>query len=83
MKVLSVEKTTYMVEGGEEPCWVVSNGYTIVRIAPCYHPIGRTTIILTEFLDGDFNSEEEWDMDFDSIDKSSAIKIANRFSVYL
>lgn len=83
MKLLSVEKTTYDVDGCKEPCWVVSNGYTIVRIAPCYHLVGRNTIVLTEFLDGDFNSEEEWDMDFDSIDKSSAIKIANRFSVYL
>lgn len=81
--MLEVKKTTYEVDGCEEPCWEVTNGYTMVRIAPFYHYIGHDTIMLSEYLDGEFNSDEEWDYDFDELTRSDAIVLAKRFSVYL
>lgn len=81
--MLEVKKTTYEVDGCKEPCWEVSNGYTIVRIAPFYHYIGHDTIILSEYLDGEFNSDEEWDYDFGELTQSDAIALAKQFSVYL
>ena len=81
--MLEVKKTTYEVEGCKESCWEVSNGYTMVRIAPYYHYIGDNTILCTEYLDGDFNSQEEWERDFDSLDEREVLEIAKEFSVYL
>lgn len=81
--MVEVKKTTYMVDGCEEPCWEVSNGYTMVRIAPFYHYIGHDTIILSEYLDGEFNSDEEWDYDFGELTQSDAIALVKQFSVYL
>lgn len=81
--MLEVKKTTYMVDGCKEPCWEVSNGYTIVRIAPFYHYIGHDTITLLEYLGGEFNSVEEWDYDFGELTQSDAIVLAKQFSVYL
>lgn len=81
--MLEVKKTTYMVDGCEEPCWEVSNGYTIVRIAPFYHYIGHDTIILSEYLDGEFNSDEEWDYDFGELNQNDVLRLAKKFSVYL
>ena len=65
--MLEAKKTTYMVDGCEEPCWEVSNGYTMVRIAKYYHYIGDDTMILTEYLDGEWNNQEEWSESFDSL----------------
>lgn len=65
--MIEVNKTTYLVEGCQEPCFEVSDGYTMVRIAKMYHYIGRDTLVLTEYLDGEFNSSDEWDGDFDSM----------------
>lgn len=81
--MITVKKTTYFVEGCNEPCWEVSDGYTMVRIAPYYHYIGDNTIVCTEYLDGDWNNQEEWERDFDSLDEREALEIAKRFSVYL
>lgn len=81
--MLEVKKTTYMVEGCEEPCWEVTNGYTTVRIAPCYHYIGHDTILLTEYLDDNFNCEEEWDYTFGGLNQNDVIVLAKQFSVYL
>lgn len=81
--MLEVKKTTYEVDGCKEPCWEVSNGYTIVRIAPFYHYIGHDTIMLSEYLDGEFNSDEEWDYDFDELSQNDVLRLAKRFSVYL
>lgn len=81
--MLEAKKTTYLVDGCEEPCWEVSNGYTIVRIAPFYHYIGHDTIMLSEYLDGEFNSDEEWDYDFGELNQNNVLRLAKRFSVYL
>jgi hypothetical protein len=81
--MLEVKKTTYEVDGCEEPCWEVSNGYTMVRIAPFYYYIGHSTIMLSEYLGGEFNSNEEWDYDFEELTQSDAIALAKQFSVYL
>lgn len=81
--MLEVKKTTYVVDGCEEPCWEVSNGYTIVRIAQFYHYIGHDTIMLSEYLDGEFNSDEEWDYDFDELNQNDVLRLAKQFSVYL
>ena len=81
--MITVKKTTYEVEGCKEPCFEVSDGYTMVRIAKMYHLIGKNTLIVKEYLDGDYNSSEELDGDFDSLTPSSAKNIAQKFSVYL
>lgn len=81
--MLEVKKTTYVDEGCEEPCWEVTNGYTMVRIAPSYHYIGHDTIMLSEYLGSEFNSNEEWDYDFEELTQSDAIALAKQFSLYL
>jgi len=81
--MITVKKTTYEVEGCKEPCFEVTDGYTMVRIAKMYHLIGKNTLIVKEYLDGDYNSSEEFDGDFDSLTPSSAKNIAQKFSVYL
>lgn len=80
---LEVKKTTYEVEGYEEPCWEVSNGYTMVRISKMYRLAGKPSILLTEFLDGEWNDSEEWNGDFDGLDSFFAERMAKQYSVYL
>ena len=81
--IATAKRTTYKVDGSYEPCIEVTDGYTMVRIAPYYHYYGETTILITEYLDGEFNSQEEWDYDYDCLDCKEAIIIAKRYSVYL
>lgn len=82
--MIEVKKTTYMVEGCKEPCFEVTNGFTMVRIAPVYHLLRRNSILLTEYIDGDYNSEEEnLDYEFDEIDEDLAKELATKYSVYL
>lgn len=81
--MIEVKKTTYEVEGCEEPCFEVTDGFTMVRIAKMYHYIGNDTLIITEFLDGDFNSSDEWTGDFDALSKADAKRLAQKYSVYL
>jgi hypothetical protein len=81
--MLEVKKTTYMVDGCEEPCWEVSNGYTMIRISKLYRIIGRPSIQITEFLGGEWNSCEEFDADFDELDSFFAERMAKQYSVYL
>lgn len=81
--MLEIKKTTYMVEGCEEPCWEVSNGYTMVRISKLYRLVGRPTILLTEYLGGDWNGNEEFEADFDGLDEFFAERMARQYSVYL
>lgn len=84
MSELKVDWTTVVVDGCEEDCVEVSNGYTMVRIQRMYHYIGNDTTLFTEYLDGEYNNNEEWSMDFDDIrDDLTAIEIAKEFSVYL
>ena len=81
--MIEVKKTTYEVEGCEEPCFEVTDGFTMVRIAKMYHYIGKDTLILTEYLDGKYNSSDEWTGDFDSLTHAKAKKIAQAYSAYL
>lgn len=81
--MIEVNKTTYLVEGCQEPCFEVSDGYTMVRIAKYYHYIGKNTLILSEYIDGEWNSSDEWDGDFDSLSESDAKALAKKYSVYL
>lgn len=81
--MVKVEKTTYEVEGSTEPCFEVSDGFTMVRIAKMYHYIGKNTLIIKEYVDGEYNSSDEWDGDFDELSDSEAKRIAQKYSVYL
>lgn len=80
---MKVKKTTFMVDGVYEPCIEVTDGCTIVRISKCYHLIGNDTLFMREIIDGDFNNEEEWKGDFDSITEADAIRMAKEFSAYI
>lgn len=81
--MITVNKTTYLVEGCQEPCFEVSDGSTMVRIAKMYHYIGRDTLAISEYLDGEWNGSEEQNGDFDSLTEKDAKRIAKEFSVYL
>ena len=81
--MIEVKKTTYEVEGCEEHCFEVTDGFTMVRIAKMYHYIGKDTLILTEYLDGKYNSSDEWTGDFDSLTPAKAKKIAQAYSAYM
>lgn len=83
MGTIEINRTTYNVEGLCEPCIEISNGYTMVRISKCYHYIGKDSLYLTEYLDGDFNAREEVDGDFESLTGNDALSLAKKFSVYL
>ena len=81
--MIEVKKTTYEVEGCTEPCFEVTDGFTMVRIAKMYHYIGKDTLIIKEYVDGDYNSSDEWTGDFDSLTTAKAKKIAQAYSAYL
>lgn len=81
--MIEVKKTTYLVDGIQEPCYEVSDDYAMVRIAKCYHMVGRDTLYLTEYLDGEWNGSDEWDGDFDALHDFDAKRLAKQFSVYL
>lgn len=83
MENIKVTRTTYMVEGMNEPCIEVSDGFTMVRISKCYHYIGKDALYLTEYFDGDFNNKEEWKGDFDRLTDGEAVSLAKRFSIYI
>ena len=83
MEAIEINRTTYNVEGSCEPCIDVSNGYTMVRISKCYHYIGKDSLYLTEYLDGEFNAREEVEGDFDSLTGNDVLSLAKKFSVYL
>lgn len=80
---IKVKKTTYMVDGCKEKCFEVTNGSVMVRIAKLYHFVGRDSLIMKEYIDGEFNSSEEWNGDFDSLTKKDAKRLALQFSIYL
>ena len=81
--MITVKKTTYEVDGCEESCFEVSDGFTMVRIAKMYHVIGKDTIIIKEYVGGDYNSSEEWSGDFDSLTLEKAKQVAQSYSAYL
>lgn len=81
--MVKVKKTTYEVEGCKEPCFEVSDGHTMVRIAKMYHYLGKNTLIIKEYYDGEYNSSDEWTGDFDKLTPAKAKQIALKYSVYL
>lgn len=83
MSNLEVNRTTFKVEGVDEPCIIVSNGYTEVRISKCYHFMGRDSLYMRESLGSEYNNEEEWVGEFDLLSDYDAIELAKQFSVYL
>ncbi len=80
---LKVERTTFEVDGTNEPCIMVGEGFAQVRISKCYHYIGSDSIYVREILDGDFNAEDEYRVDFDSLTDDDARRIAREFSAYV
>ena len=72
-----------MVDDVDEPCIIVGDETTYVRISTCYHLIGENTLYVTEFVDGDYNSKEEIEGDFDCLTDEEAVEIAKKHSVYL
>ncbi len=81
--MIEVKKTTYLVDGIEESCYEVSDGYAMVRIAKMYHLVGHDTLALSEYLDGEWNGSDEWAGDFDELTEFDARRIAKKFSAYL
>lgn len=81
--MITVKKTTYEVEGCTEPCFEVTDGFTLVRIAKMYHYIGKDTLIIKEYYDGDYQSSDEWNGDFDSLTENDAKRIVLKYTVYL
>lgn len=77
-------KTHYEIDGEMIPCFEVDNeAGVIVRIAPYYHYIGQTTCLMSEFIDGEKNSTEEYSIEFDSLNGAQALRLATEFSAYL
>lgn len=83
MKNYEARKTTYEVDGCQEPCYEVNRGTVLVRIAPFYYYSGKKTIIITEYEDGIFESQEVWDIEWDELNLQSAVSIARQYSAYL
>lgn len=81
--MIKIEKTTYEVDGLKEPCYLVTNGYAVVRIAKCYHLIGRNTLTVTTFLEDEWNGEEEITGDFDELTFMEVRRIAKENCVYM
>lgn len=80
---MEVIRTTFEVDGINEPCIEVSDGYTMVRISTCYHYLGKNTLYVREYLDGEYNSEDELKGDFESLTDKDVICIAKKFSAYI
>lgn len=82
---MKAEKTTFEVEGINEPCILVKSDddFVQVRISTSYHYYGPNQLFVAEYLDGDFNSMEEIMGDFKSLTLSEAKQIAKQHSAYL
>lgn len=86
MKDLKVTRTTFEpkgYEGHQEPCIIVGEEDAYVRISRCYHYIGSDTLYVAEILDGEVNSMDEYDGDFDMLSDFDARVIAETASVYI
>ena len=83
MEELKVVRTTFECEGVQEPCIMVGEGYAQVRISKCYHYVGRDSLYVREILDGEFNAEDEFTGDFDTLTDDEARRIAREFSAYV
>jgi len=81
--MIKVKKTTYETDGCKEPCFEVTDGFTMVRIAKMYYYLGKSTLLISEYVDGEYNSSDEWTGDFDKLTPAKAKQIALKYSVYL
>lgn len=83
---MKIERTTFEVDGCTEPCIeVTSSGsdYAMVRIHPCYHLIGNNTVYATEYCDGAFNSQDEYDFEFEELTRNQIMHIAREQSIHI
>lgn len=80
---MKVVRTKYKVDDMDEPCIIVGDDFAKVRISKCYHLIGKDTLNMTEFLDGEFNGSDEFTGDFDTLSDEDAIRLAREFSAYI
>lgn len=83
--MIKVERTTFSVEGTNEPCIIVSNhdGFVKVRISKCHHYLGRDTLYMREEIDGEYNASDEFKGDYDLLTDKDAIRLAREFSAYI
>lgn len=77
--MITVKKTTYEIEGCTEPCFEVSNGHVMVRISKMYHLIGKDTLCMSSYINGEFNGRDEYIGDFDTLSEHNAITLAKEF----
>lgn len=69
-----------------EPCIIVFDDddmTTYVRFAPCYHYSSDTTVVATEFVDGEWNSAEELNVKWDDLSPNMAKELAKKCSAYI
>lgn len=83
MKQLKVQRTTFQVDGIDEPCIIVGSEFAYVRISTMYHYIGRNSLYVAEFVDGQYNSSDELAGDFNHLSDDDARRIAKEYSVYV
>lgn len=83
MKQLKVQRTTFQVEGTDEPCIIVGSEFAYVRISTMYHYIGRNNLYVAEFVDGQYNGSDELVGDFDRLSDDDARRIAKEYSAYV
>lgn len=82
---MKATKTTYTVNGCKELCFEIKsdNDAIMVRVAPYYHFVGKNTLYLTEYINGEFNNSEEMTGNFKSLTKTQAVNLAKEFCAYL
>lgn len=82
---MNIKKTNFDVDGMKVPCYEVTDndGYAMVRIHPCYRIIGNNTTYATEYLDGEFNSREEYSYDFDMLTTYDIKRIVREQTCYI
>ncbi len=80
---MKAKRTTFEVDGIKEPCIEVGEESCKVRISKFYHYIGKDTLLVAVFADGELNSKEEVKGDYDSLTFADAIRIAKETSAYV
>lgn len=80
-------KTQYNAGYGEmQDCIKVisdNDPETYVRFAPLYSLIGSTKVIMTEYVNGEFNSSDTLGVDWEDLTLEDAERIVKKESVYL
>jgi len=81
MEEYTYKRTTFRPYPGEpaEECMIIDvsgDGSHTFRVNKFYHMTSRDTTLMTEFCDGDFNSQEELDVDFEKLTPAEAYRAA-------